>query len=379
MIRLSPHITSLEALSDTNFYDNSSLYQSFIDFVSIKTASDLCYLCFYDEGMDQFQKGFCSNHGLDAHSRNLILTADRELAGFWKQCFQQPKASVINNQRLSRGKESPCGIHEFSHHSLVPLYSDSGVVMGVLGVARYQQIYTGKDAHKLDYIVSTAWALVCEKSSEIDVKARSSVAQFESYSNHDVLLDLIGAVSKALELRDAYTSNHMRNVSVVSVAIARQLGMEQNVIIGLEVGSLLHDIGKIALPAEILNKPGQISDVEYDLLKTHTTLGALMFQEISLPWPVKDMILQHHERIDGSGYPKGIKGHEICLEARIIAVADTFDAITVNRPYRYAPGPIAATETIVAGRGSKFDPYVVDAFIGAYDADPTLYGTYEIN
>jgi putative nucleotidyltransferase with HDIG domain len=149
-------------------------------------------------------------------------------------------------------------------------------------------------------------------------------------------------------------------VSQLSRAIAQEMGLDRERIDGLRLGASIHDIGKIYLPAEILSKPVKLTDLEYELVKSHTQVGYDILKGIEFPWPVAEMAYQHHERLDGSGYPQGLKDDEICLEARIAAVADVVEAISGYRPYRPALGIDAALEEITKHRGVLYDPVVVD-------------------
>ncbi|MEN6587097.1 MAG: HD domain-containing phosphohydrolase, partial [Sulfuricella sp.] len=144
---------------------------------------------------------------------------------------------------------------------------------------------------------------------------------------------------------------------------ARAMGLKEEVIEGLYFGAMIHDIGKISVPAEILSKPGALTKTEYQLIQCHPETGFGIVQGIEFPWPVAEMIAQHHERLDGSGYPKGCKGETIIIEARIIAVADVVEAMTTHRPYRPALGLTAALEEISQGKGIRYDPTVVEACI----------------
>ena len=131
-------------------------------------------------------------------------------------------------------------------------------------------------------------------------------------------------------------------------------------LLGLRLAGLIHDIGKITVPVEILNKPGRISDTEFNIIKTHPQAGYNILKEIEFPWPVAQIILQHHERLDGSGYPRGIKNGGIMVEAKILAVADVMEAMASHRPYRPALGIEAALEEIEKNRGILYDPEVAD-------------------
>lgn len=171
----------------------------------------------------------------------------------------------------------------------------------------------------------------------------------------------IRAFGFALEARDPYTSGHQRRVAELSEALARKLGLDEDTIHGIKLGALLHDIGKIAIPAEILSLPRAFTPIERQLVQAHPRAGFEILRRIDFPWPIAEMALRHHERLDGSGYPDGLRGDQIPLGARIIAVADTFESICNHRPYRPALGLERARQEIAQGSGSLFDPAVVQA------------------
>ncbi len=174
-----------------------------------------------------------------------------------------------------------------------------------------------------------------------------------------ILIKTVSVIALTVEKRDPYTAGHMQRVAGLAVAIGRELGLDEGRITGLQMGALIHDIGKIYIPAEILNRPGKLSGVEFDLIRTHPQVGYEIVRGISFPWPVADMILQHHERLDGSGYPQGLHGNDICLEARILAVADVVEAMASHRPYRAALPLKLALNEIEQHQGDRYDPSVV--------------------
>jgi len=171
----------------------------------------------------------------------------------------------------------------------------------------------------------------------------------------------VQAMAAALEARDPYTAGHQRRVAELAVAIARELAISPNQIEGIKIAATIHDIGKIYVPAEILSKPGNLSELEFALIKVHPQVGYDILRDIDFPWPVADMVLQHHEHLDGSGYPKGIAGDAILLESRILTVADVVESLLTHRPYRPALGIDAALDEIDKRRGTCYDPHVVDA------------------
>lgn len=165
----------------------------------------------------------------------------------------------------------------------------------------------------------------------------------------------VSAVSGMMQVRDSYTAGHERRVAGLSCAIGEEMGLEPFQIEGLEVIGGLHDIGKISVPAEILAKPTRLTPVEYSLVKEHARTGHQILAGIKFPWPVAEAVLQHHERLDGSGYPQGLKGDAILLEARILAIADVVESMASHRPYRAAIGIDAALAEIEGGLGTRYD------------------------
>jgi len=170
----------------------------------------------------------------------------------------------------------------------------------------------------------------------------------------------IDTMSKIIEVKDPYTHGHQRRVCQLSVSLARELELTEDKVEGIRIASLIHDIGKIGLPTEILSKPTKLSDMEFDLIKGHSQIGYNILKSIDFPWPIAQITLQHHEKIDGSGYPGGLKGDGILLEAKIICVADVVEAMSSHRPYRAALGTEKALEEISQNRGILYDPEVVD-------------------
>lgn len=164
-----------------------------------------------------------------------------------------------------------------------------------------------------------------------------------------------------VEFRDPYTAGHQREVAHIAMAISRLLGLDEDGVYGIEVASSLHDIGKTAVPNEILTWPGRLSLAQFEIIKTHSQVGHDIVAEIAFPWPVAEMILQHHERLDGSGYPRGLTGSDIPMSSRIVAVADVVSAMAGARPYRPALSVEFALAEIEAKRGVLFDPEAVDA------------------
>jgi putative nucleotidyltransferase with HDIG domain len=176
-----------------------------------------------------------------------------------------------------------------------------------------------------------------------------------------ILEEVVQALASAIEMRDPYTAGHQRWVAELACAIAKEMNLSEERIEGLRIAAALHDIGKINVPAEILRKPSPLDHLEYALVTSHPQVGHDVLKEIEFPWPVAEIVLQHHERMDGSGYPQGLLGEDIILEARILGVADVVEAMASQRPYRSSVGLCEALAEIAQNRGLFYDPEVVDA------------------
>jgi PAS domain S-box-containing protein/putative nucleotidyltransferase with HDIG domain len=175
------------------------------------------------------------------------------------------------------------------------------------------------------------------------------------------LEETVNALSSMTEKRDPYTAGHQQRVAQLAGAIAREMKLPENQVEGILVASTLHDIGKIYEPSEILSKPGILTDIEFLMMKVHPQIGYDILKNIEFPWPVARIVRQHHEKLDGSGYPEGLSGDDILLEARIIAVADVVEAMASHRPYRAALGITLALKEISENRGILYDPVAVDS------------------
>ena len=183
----------------------------------------------------------------------------------------------------------------------------------------------------------------------------------------ELMEEIVNGLVLAVEKRDPYTAGHQRRVSLLANAIAAKMGLEKNRADGLRIAAIVHDIGKINVPAEILSKPGKLSTTEFDLIRIHSQAGYEILSTINFPWPVAEIVLQHHEKVDGSGYPNGLKGDEIYLEARIISVADVVEAFVSHRPYRASLGLDYAIKEINSKKGILFDEKVVEACVELFN------------
>ncbi len=181
-----------------------------------------------------------------------------------------------------------------------------------------------------------------------------------------LLNDTVSGLISAVELRDPYTAGHQKRVGQLVSALAKDLNFPQDAQDGLKIAAIIHDIGKIIVPAEILSKPITLNKIELELLRNHPVAGYDILKKIEFPWPVADIVLQHHERLDGSGYPKGLTDNEICKESKILAVADVVEAMSSNRPYRPSKGIKLALEELEKNKGILYDKNICESCINLF-------------
>ena len=198
-----------------------------------------------------------------------------------------------------------------------------------------------------------------KKKAELELQA--SVEKLRN-----ALAGTIQAMALTVETRDAYTAGHQRRSANLARTIAQKMGLTEYEVDGIRMAGVIHDIGKISIPAEILSKPGALTDLEYSLIKTHPQAGYDILKGIDFQWPIAEIVLQHHERLDGSGYPHGIKGDKMLIEAKVLAVSDVVEAMTAHRPYRATLGIDAALEEISANKHTLYDAYVVNTTVGLF-------------
>ncbi len=202
------------------------------------------------------------------------------------------------------------------------------------------------------------------KQLESEMKLQESFQQLRTSMG-----GVIQAMAHTVETRDPYTSGHQKRVTDIARHIAQKLELSEEEIEGIRMAGVIHDLGKISIPAEILSKPGKITAIEYNIIKNHPETGYNILKNIEFPWPVAEIVYQHHEKLDGSGYPRGLKDGEICIEARVIAVADVVEAMSSHRPYRASLGIEVALEEIKTNSDILYDKDVVDACIKIFKED----------
>ncbi|MCP4022715.1 MAG: response regulator [Desulfobacteraceae bacterium] len=224
--------------------------------------------------------------------------------------------------------------------------------------------YVTKPFHSAEVTARVRTHLSNKKMREA-LNAQNVVLEQKVKEKTAFIQEMLGATVQAMALtvesRDPYTAGHQERVAKFACDIAKKMGFDKENIEAIRFAGLLHDIGKIRIPVAILNRPKKLLDVEFEILKIHPQIGYDILQDIKSPWPFAEIAYQHHERMDGSGYPQGLSGNEILPESRILAVADVIEAMSSHRPYRPALGIDAALEWIEKNKGTHFDPEAADA------------------
>lgn len=222
---------------------------------------------------------------------------------------------------------------------IVKPFKPSEVIINVSSALKRQRLEMEKQIYR-------------EKLEEL-VAARTAKLQ-------DTLEGVIQVIAHTVESKDPYTAGHQRRVAELACAIAHEMDFTEEQVKGILMGGMIHDLGKISVPSEILTKPGKLNDIEFAIIKTHPQVGYDILKGIDFEWPIKTMVLQHHERMDGSGYPNGLKADEIMPESRILVVADVVEAMASHRPYRPGLGIDIALEEIRKNKGILYEADIVE-------------------
>jgi len=287
---------------------------------------------------------------------------------------RQPE--IITNYPAALEKATDAGVrvgvsedeHDTGAAMYVPMVARDHVI-GLLEVQSYRLNAYGVEhaallspvANQIGLSIQNA-QLYEEAQRELAERKRAEEELRQSFEKLQIALEgTINVLVSAIEVKDPYTAGHQRRVARLACAVAQEMGLAEEQIGGIRMAGLIHDLGKISIPAEVLSKPTRLSDFEWGMIKMHSQVGYDILKTIDFPWPVAQIVLQHHERMDASGYPQGLLGEEIMLEARILAVADVVEAMASHRPYRPLRGLDKALEEISQNRGVLYDPEVVDA------------------
>ncbi len=324
----------------------------------------------------------------DVTERNHALEALRESEALFRTSFENSMAGIVMADaegRFIRVNQTFCDMVGYTRAELLQLRfvditaaEDSEMSlqslrrmnMGEIDSTSMEKRYVCKDGvviwafisvsairdkdNRFLYTVTYIHDITQQKQNEIDLK-------LSNINLRKAMESAIETIARIVEVRDPYTSGHQKRVAEIAVKVARDIGLCDDKVRSIYYAGLIHDLGKIQIPSEILSKPGQLSKLEYEMVKMHSEVAYEMLQGIEFPWPIAEIILQHHERMDGSGYPRKLSGDSIMIEARILAVADVVDAMMAHRPYRPALGVVAAVQEINQHAGTFYDTRVVEA------------------
>ncbi|MGH8239290.1 MAG: HD domain-containing phosphohydrolase, partial [Steroidobacteraceae bacterium] len=340
----------VDLFKQSESFDESAIVRRVIDQAADSTGSPLAYMYFVDPSRKTISLAAWRDRSqplatmVDAEPRPLAR------AGLFTECVRARHATSSND--LTR-KPQQDGLPDLQRYLAVPMISGDETV-AVLGVANREAGYGEDDQRALLALSDGVWRVLSTK--------RAHAATLGSLQRTDVAMQgMIDSMVRMVERHDPYTAGSSRRLAALAVALGREAGLDGERQHALRVAALLHDIGNIAVPTTILAKPAPLTETELAIMRTHVDEGCQLLAEIDFGAPIADIIYQSHERYDGSGYPRGLKGEEILVEARILAIADTVEAMCSPRPYRPAAGMEAAIETINRGAGRLYDLHLVAA------------------
>jgi PAS domain S-box-containing protein len=294
------------------------------------------------------------------HSPNLVVVVD----GVGAVIYANPTAlAMFGVSTAGAMRRSAFGfVHPEDLDRLTARFSELLRQPGTSTTDKIRFVSPAGDTRVLEIVATNL--LEDEVVSGIVINGHDVTERDHYMTSLEATLDAVTvSAANMVELRDPYTAGHQRQVAHIAVAIARDLVLPDEEVQGIEVAATLHDIGKIAIPAEILGRPGRLTPAEFEIVKTHCQAGHDIMADVPYPQPVAEMILQHHERLDGSGYPRGLKAGDILMGSRIVSVADVFSAMASHRPYRPALGKSAALDELRAYSERLYDKDVVDSVV----------------
>jgi putative two-component system response regulator len=308
-----------------------------------------------------------------------IITSEASQAREIQMAIENDKVDVILMDLRMPEKSGMDWLKEIVERDVAPVvmltgYGDEEIAVqsleeGAVGYIPKRRLSVEKLAHTIDYALQKWKELLVSKSNLEKLEGLTNVDSLTSVLNKQTIMDTVGktmgsetlkAMAKIVEMRDPYTAGHQQRVTQLACAIAKEMGLSEDDSTGLRLAGLIHDIGKLHVPIDILTNPKNLSKAELNMIKLHPKLGYDVLKNINFPWPVAQIVYQHHERIDGSGYPRGLKGKDILLQAKILAVADVVEAMSSHRPYRPALELDYALNEIKKNKGKLYDPTAVN-------------------
>ena len=317
----------------------------------------------------------------DSEDDTLLLVRLLQRGGYEVTCERVETAAAVNEALDSQAWDiviADYSIPGFNGLDALALCKERGldvpfiIVSGTIGEdVAVEAMKAGAHDYILKHNLARLLPAVQRELAEAEVRRQRRQAEEALQRSYEQLretfIETVNALASTIEMKDPYTAGHQRWVTSLACAIAKEMELSEKQIEGIRMAGLIHDIGKINIPAEILSKPGHLSEIQYNMVTMHPQVGCDILKEIQFPWPVAEIVLQHHERMDGSGYPQGLSGEEIRLEARILAVADAVEAMSSHRPYRPAHGIEKALEEISQCKGILYDSEVVDACLKLFN------------
>lgn len=331
-------------------FDESAIVRRVIEQAAAATHSPLAYLFFVNPANKTMTLAAWRERS--QAQATMANTEPRALvkAGLFTECVRAKHPTSSNDLSW---KPQPDGLPDLQRYVAVPMIADDETV-AVLGVANRDAGYGEADQRALASLSDGVWRVLQAK--------RAHAQTLSSLQRTDVALQgMIDALLRLSEKHDPYTAGSARRVAALAVALGREAGLDGERQHALRVAALLHDVGNVAVPPSVLAKPGRLSDIETALMRTHVEEGCKLLADIDFGAPIAEIVFEHHERFDGSGYPRGLKGEEIMLEARILAIADVVEAMCSSRPYRTALGMDAAIDEINRGAGVTYDLHLATA------------------
>ncbi|MDA8231906.1 MAG: GAF domain-containing protein [Magnetospirillum sp.] len=277
------------------------------------------------------------------------------------------RETQINNDALTNPMFQPwaerAARHGIAASLAVPLLEGDHALGALTIYAKRRNVFSPEEVRLFEELARNLAFAITSRRAQAAYRNEVKERERQAVKQQRALEQMVAALASTIERRDPYTAGHQKRVAGLAQAIARDLDLGEDVRKGAYFAALVHDIGKIQVPTDLLTKPGRISAIEFELIKTHVVASYEILSAVDFPWPLADIAGQHHERLDGSGYPHGIGGDAIRIEARIIAVADVLEAITSHRPYRPALGLDAGLSEIRRQRGIKLDATIVDSAV----------------
>ncbi len=349
--------------------------------------------CFYSQAFQCIEASKTIRiYGQDITKRKLAEKALVESEELFRTAFESSTAGVCmldKNGKYFKVNDKACEILGYTRDELlrktftdityeediqIGLDNQKKLISGEISTARYEKRYLRKDG-------SVIWAYISAAAiRDKDGRYKNMVTYIQDITekknaaekSEAMLHGIIDTLARVVETRDPYTAGHQKRVAEIAVAIAEGMGLTKHQVEAIHFASIIHDLGKIQIPAEILTKPGKLTSLEYEMIKLHPQIGYDLLKNINFEWPIAEIILQHHERIDGTGYPRGLTGDEIMIEAKILSVADSIESMSSHRPYRAALIRDKVLEEIEQGKGHTYDPVVAEAGMNVFKKETNI-------